>query len=326
MDLKTESAKDTKSAEKAKENTAQEPALFMEKQEQKHKGWRWVIWIIGISTVVFFLWPKGVIKGDAVLQASKFVRLDVSSPGILRDLFYEKGAYVKKGTVIARFENPDITKTLEEKKERFQTAIHEKARLESRLELLQKEKGRVSVLYENGAASAALLEKADFEVRDTDEALAGKKQEIESLQIEIRLLEQRIEAFTVKAPFDGLLLGDPKDRLGGFFKEGDLLLEMADPTSYFLEVLVLEKDIKKIALGDKVKARFYVSPRTEITGEVTRVAPRIIEQVEKVFKVRRVIPCEITLKNIPPNIRYGMQASVSIDTQSHNQLKERIVT
>ena len=57
-----------------------------------------------------------------------------------------------------------------------------------------------------------------------------------------------------------------------------------------------------------------------------RVAPRIIEQVEKVFKVRRVIACEIKLEDIPQDIRYGMLASVRIDTRIHNQPKEKIVT
>jgi len=310
----------TKIPEKIHENAPpKEPVLFEEKTEKKKTGvWRFV-WVAGLCAVVFFFWPKGEIRGDAVLQAARFVKLDVASPGILKELFYEKGASVKKGAVIARFENPEIARDLEEKKKSLEIANHDKVRLRTREEFLQKAKERMSILYENGAAGRSLCEKADFEVLDTKEELAGKDQETESLEGEIRFLKERIEALELKAPFDGVLLNDPKDHLGGFFKEGDSVLEMADPESYFLELLVLEQDVKKIRVGNKIRASFYAYPTRWITGEVVRVAPRTIERVEKVFKVRRVISCEIRLSNLPADIRYGMQASVRIDTNSQEK-------
>ena len=305
----------TKASEKMQENTPPvEPVLFEEKMERKSTGWWQLVMVAGLCAGVFFFWPKGEIRGDAVLQAAKFVKLDVASPGVLKELLYEKGASVKKGTVIARFENPEITKGLEEKKRSLEIANHEKVRLEGREEFLQKEKERIGILYENGAAGRAECEKADFELLDAKEELAGKDQEIHSLEEGIQFLKEKAETLGLKAPFDGVLLNDPKDRLGGFFREGDSVIEMADPDSYFLELLVLEKDVKKIKIGNKVLASFYAYPKLPVTGEVVRVAPKIIEQVEKVFKVRRVISCEIKLSNLPPDIRYGMLASVRIDT------------
>lgn len=303
-----------------KENTAvEEPVLFEEKTEKKGRGtWR-IVWLAGLCAGALFFWPKGEIRGDAVLQAAKFVKLDVSSPGVLKELFFEKGARVKQGTVICRFENDEIAQTLEEKKQALVIAKHDKTRLENRSALLRKEKERVAILYENGAVGRASLERADFDLRDVNEELAGKDQEIQSLEGDIQFLEGQIDALKLKAPFDGGLLTDPKDRLGGFYKKGDSVLEMADPASYFLELLVLEKDVKSIRIGDPVKARFYACPNREITGEVVRLSPRIVEQVEKVFKVRRVIACEIKVADLPPDIRYGMQASVRIDTKSHNK-------
>ena len=294
---------------------AEEPMLFEEKPEKKSTGWWRLVWIAGLCVAVLFFWPKGEIRGDAVLQAAKFVRLEVVSPGILKELLYEKGASVKKGTIIARFENPEVTRTLEEKKQSLEIANHEKIRLQNREGFLLKEKERIAILYENGAVGRDTCEKADFELLDAREELAGKEQEIKSFEGEILFLKERIEALVLKAPFDGVLLNDPKDHLGGFFKEGDLVFEVADPESYFLELLVPEKQVKEIKVGNKVQASFYAYPERRITGEVVRVAPRTIEQVEKVFKVRRVVSCEIKLSNLPPDVRYGMQASVRIDTK-----------
>ncbi|MFH0983941.1 MAG: HlyD family efflux transporter periplasmic adaptor subunit [Candidatus Omnitrophota bacterium] len=324
MDLiqrKAKNMNDVKTSEKMRENApTEEPMLFEEKAEKKNAGWRRLVWMAGLCAGVFFFWPRGGIQGDAVLQASKFVKLEVTSPGILKELHYEKGASVKKGAVIARFENPQIVRNLEEKEQSLEIASHDKVRLQNRTEFLQKEKERMGILYENGAVGRDTCEKADFELLDVREELAGKEQEIKSLEGEIRFLKERIEALVLKAPFDGVLLNDPKDRLGGFFREGDLVLEMADPQSYFLELLALEKDVKKIKAGNKVRARFYAYPKRWITGEVVRVAPRTIEQVEKVFKVRRVISCEIELSDLPPDVRYGMLASVRIDTNSPEKI------
>ena len=294
---------------------AEEPMLFEEKPEKKYAGWWRLVWIAGLCVAVLFIWPKGEIRGDAVLQAAKFVRLEVVSPGILKELLYEKGASVKKGTIIARFENPEVARSLEEKKQSLEIANHDKIRLQNREGFLQKEKERIAILYENGAVGRDTCEKADFELLDAREELAGKEQEIKSFEGEILFLKERIEALVLKAPFDGVLLNDPKDHLGGFFKEGDLVFEVADPESYFLELLVPEKQVKEIKVGNKVQASFYAYPERRITGEVVRVAPRTIEQVEKVFKVRRVVSCEIKLSNLPPDVRYGMVASVRIDTK-----------
>jgi len=307
---------DAKAPEKTQGNTpAEEPILFEEKAEKRSTGWWRLVYVAGLCAVGFFFWPKGEIRGDAVLQAAKFVKLEVSSPGILKELLYEKGVSVKKGVVIARFENPEITRKLEEKKQSLEIASHDKIRFRNREEFLRKEKERTGILYENGVAGRDTCEKADFELLDAQEELAGKEQEMQSLEGEIRFLKEKIEGLELKAPFDGVLLNDPKDHLGGFFKEGDLVFEMADPESYFLELLVLEKDVKEIKVGNKVTASFYAYPKRQIGGEVVRVAPRTIEQVEKVFKVRRVISCEIRLSNLPPDARYGMLASVRIDTK-----------
>ncbi|MFH0985069.1 MAG: HlyD family efflux transporter periplasmic adaptor subunit [Candidatus Omnitrophota bacterium] len=298
----------------------EEPMLFEEQPEKKNAGWWRLVLGAGLCACVFFFWPKGEIRGEAVLQAAKFVKVEAVCPGILKELFFEKGVLVKIGAIIARFENPEIARNLEEKKQFLEIASHDKVRFQSRVELLRKEKERTSILYENGAVGREAFEKADFELLDAREKFAGKEQEIKSLEGEVLFLKERIETLILKAPFDGVLLGDPRDRLGGFFREGDLVFEMADPGSYFLELLVPEKDVKEIRIGNKARVSFYAYPGQQITGEVVRVAPRMTEQIEKVFKVRHVISCEIRLSNLPPDVRYGMLASVRIDTNSSEKI------
>ena len=96
MDLiqrKVKNMTDAKAPEKMHGNApTEEPMLFEEKEDKKSTGWWRLVWVAGLCAGVFLFWPKGEIRGDAVLQAARFVKLDVASPGILKELFYEKGA------------------------------------------------------------------------------------------------------------------------------------------------------------------------------------------------------------------------------------------
>ena len=87
---------------------------------------------------------------------------------------------------------------------------------------------------------------------------------------------------------------------------------MIDPDTFFLEFLIPEEEIKKINEGDDVTARFHTSRSKDYKGHVRRIGAQTIEEIEKVFKVRYVIPVEIQLDQMPRELKYGMHASVQI--------------
>ena len=73
-----------------------EPALFEEKKEPPKKG-RMKIFILVLAVLLGALfWPKPVIKGEAILQAERFARIGLSSPGMLKELLHQTG----KGRVL----------------------------------------------------------------------------------------------------------------------------------------------------------------------------------------------------------------------------------
>lgn len=301
--------------EKNEHISNEEPKLFEEKEPKKGIGKGKLAFIVFVSLAVFFLWPRGVMKGEAILQAGKFAKLGLTSSGVLKELLHEKGERVKAGDLIARFENTELLKLSSQQTLLLERLREKKALLEEKVRFYEKEKERSRILYENSVIGRALLEGAALQATSASKELLVLEKEIASAEKESEYLKSRVEALELKAPFDGILLTDPSDHVGSPIKEGEFVLEIADPETYFLEFLVPEKDVERIRVGDKVKARFRAFPWKNYSGEVVRIAPRTTEEIEKVFKVKHVIPSEIKLHETPPNLKYGMRALIRIQTQ-----------
>ena len=289
-----------------------EPALFEEKKEPLRKSKIKILLLAIAVLLAAVFWPKPVIKGEAILQAERFARIGLSSPGVLRELLYQKGDRVKKGEVIARFENLEIKGRFEEKKLALEILKLDKDRLTKKVLFLSQEKDRSNILFENGVIGQAEHERNVQELEEAEQSVSIKAKEMESAEAEIGFLKTQMEALELKAPFDGMLLTDPGDQVGSPLKEGEFVLEFADPDTYFLEMLILEKMIRKVSLGDSVKVQFNAFRGRTFAGEVIRISPRARDEVEKVFRVKHVVACAIRLREIPPDIKYGMRADAEI--------------
>ncbi len=289
-----------------------EPALFEEKKEAPKKGRTKIFFLVLTLLLGALFWPRPVIKGEAILQAERFAKIGLSTSGVLRELLHQKGDRVKQGEVIARFENLDIKRSFEEKKLALEILKLEKDRLMKKAEFQIRERDRSNVLFENGVIGQAEHEHALHELEGAEQEITINAKEIESAEAAIGFLKNQLDALELRAPFEGILLTDPSEQKGSLLKEGEFVLEFADPDTYFLEMLILEKMIRKVSLGDPVKARFAAVEGKVFTGEVIRIAPRARDEVEKVFKVKHVVACAIRLKGMPPDIKYGMRAEAEI--------------
>jgi len=295
--------------------SSEEPKLFEEKPEKKGIG-RILLILTGIIAVAaFLLWPRGIVEGEAVLQARRFARMGLTSSGVLKELLHEKGELVKAGEIIAKFENSELLKRYAQAQLLLEKLNENKAALQEKSGFYEKEKTRKQILRENSVIGEALLEKAKLDAASAARELVMLGKEIQSTEKEAKYLKSRVETLELKAPFDGMLLTDPSDTVGSPVKEGEFVLEIADPGTYFLEFLILEKDVERISLGNKVTSRFRAFPWKNYSGEVTRIAPRTTEEIEKVFKIKHVIPCEIRLHETPRDLKYGMRAHIKIQSK-----------
>lgn len=127
---------------------------------------------------------------------------------------------------------------------------------------------------------------ADAGVRDAEaqEALGGlaaldlrrQRADLRQLAVQIRATEEELERLSVRAPAAGIVATEKLERLlGAFTHEGDSLMEIVEPGSWRADVLVSERDVHEIHVGDpaRVEVRaFRAATRELMEGRVRSVA------------------------------------------------------
>ena len=100
--------------------------------------------------------------------------------------------------------------------------------------------------------------------------------EMDRLGAQIREARERIARSTIRAPSAGVVLTDRLDRLrGSFVQEGQTLLEVGETGEWRVTLLIPERDVNKISLGDPVRVEvqaFDQKERGQLEARVSFVA------------------------------------------------------
>lgn len=111
-------------------------------------------------------------------------------------------------------------------------------------------------------------------LRNYDERRAAT--EMTRLQAQIRETRERIARTTIAAPAAGVVLTEQLERLGGaYVREGETLLEVGEVGDWRVTMLVPERDVHKINVGDRVRLEvqaFGQRERRQLEGRVSHVA------------------------------------------------------
>jgi multidrug resistance efflux pump len=122
------------------------------------------------------------------------------------------------------------------------------------------------------------------------EEIEAAEAEIARLEAQRRYLEGQIHLVSVVSPISGVIT-TPKlrEKIGQFVNKGDLIAEIHELKTVKAEILISEKEIGDVEVGQTVvlKARGY--PETLLSGMVTAIAPAAVKEEEgsreKVFRV-----------------------------------------
>ena len=106
--------------------------------------------------------------------------------------------------------------------------------------------------------------------------LPQREAEIEEVSAQIRLGDARLRRLAVRAPADGVVKTDRLERLlGAPVAAGDLLLELAEPRDWRVDLRVSEQDVHEVHVGDRVNVEieaFKTRGRERLGGRVASIA------------------------------------------------------
>jgi multidrug efflux pump subunit AcrA (membrane-fusion protein) len=133
--------------------------------------------------------------------------------------------------------------------------------------------------------------------------------QMDLLRSQIALLDRRIEASTIRAPFDGLVVsGDLRDRIGQSLPLGEPLFEIADGDRYRLRIRVPERAVDDVRAGQAGSFSTQARPDESEPFVLDRVAP-----AAEVVDGANVYVAEAEVELDAPWMRPGMEGVGSID-------------
>lgn len=111
-------------------------------------------------------------------------------------------------------------------------------------------------------------------LRQFEQEKAGA--EMQRLDAQMAEVRERIDRATIRSPSDGIVLTDQLERLAGsYVQEGQTLMEVGEQGEWRVTMLVPERDVNKIAVGDRVRLEvqaFSEKERTQLEARVSFVA------------------------------------------------------
>ena len=128
------------------------------------------------------------------------------------------------------------------------------------------------------------------------------------LEARLRAAEAGLAAFTVTAPFDGVVADLPA-RLGSSISAGQIAVTIADFSQWLVVTTDLtEIDVVELSEGDPVAIRLDALPEVELTGSVLSIGQTYAEsQGDVVYEVT------LLLDEAHPALRWGMTAAVTFE-------------
>jgi HlyD family secretion protein len=181
------------------------------------------------------------------------------------------------------------------------------------LENLERERQRIDKLLEGGAATTKQrddikgqidLLKAQIDATGSQKALVHAERQ--TLEIQIRQVEDQIMKCTVRNPLEGIMLTKYRER-GEMAAPGQPLYKIANLDELILRAYISGNQLSSVQTGAKVRVRFDAPEGTEeLTGVVSWISaqaeftPKIIqtreERVNLVYAIKVIVPNDGRLK------------------------------
>jgi len=210
-------------------------------------------------------------QANAVLTASGYVvarrKAAVASKGTgtLVYLGVEEGDRVKKGQVIARLEDADVSASLQRAKENLRVA-------EADLKDAKQSLERSRILLKEGIIAQAEFDSAEARYQ---RVVAS----IDAAKFAVREAEVAVENTRIVAPFDGTVLkknadvGEIVAPLAGAASSRAAVVTIADMNSLEVEADVSEANITRVTSDQSCEIRLDAYPEQSYRGTVSKIVP-----------------------------------------------------
>jgi RND family efflux transporter MFP subunit len=279
-------------------------------------------WLTGIVLLTHGQLHAAALNGgdlDCLIEPHEVVNLSSPVEGVLEKVFVERGAYVKKGQVVAQLESnlEQATVVLARARADVDAAIRS---AEARLEFSTIKVSRSEKLFERQLISAADLDEAQTERRLAEMALLGAKDNRRLAALELDRANVALSRHSIRSPISGVVVDrflSPGEYTSGQFKNDSPILKLAQIDPLRVEVFAPISMRDKVFVGMLAKVMLEAPINASYDLRVS-VMDRVVDSASSTFRVRLNLPN--AKQRIPPGLKCKVRFSSTDKTNGQMPL------
>jgi HlyD family secretion protein len=267
-----------------------------------------------------------VVSASGEIKPKRYVNISANVSGRIEQLLIKEGDAVRKGQVLARIDSTRIAAGERQSAAALEGAKADLARAQADLEVSRLGFERQKKMHADRLVSDQAFEQADAELKMKAAAVESQRKRITQGEALLASNRDDLEKTSVVAPMDGVVTSLPKEEgetvIGAQSFAPTVIMTVADLSVMEVEIMVDETDIRNVRVGQPAEVRVDALEGIKIKGDVTEIGSSAIPRglttqqasstntanQAKDFKV------EVTLKDPPPTLRPGLNATADITT------------
>jgi len=258
-----------------------------------------------------------VITASGEIQPKKRVNVSAGAIGKVTKLAVKEGDHVNKGDFLLEIDATNYEASVSELEAAVRGA---EASVDLENAALQKAKDdyeRAQQLSEKGFMSDTELKSAKASI-DMEQARAKSANEtLQQTRSSLKKAQHELTQMRITAEMSGVITGLNVEEgesaiMGTLNNPGTVLLTISDLSEIEAEVRVDETEVVMVKPGQPAVVRLDASPDTTFKGVVTEVGNSAIRSQAGLGQESVDFKVKIAIKDVIPNIRPGLSASVDI--------------
>jgi HlyD family secretion protein len=264
-----------------------------------------------------------VVSASGEVKPKKFVNVSANVSGRITQLLVKEGDAVRRGQVLARIDSTRFAAGERQSAAAVQAAGSDAERAEADLEASRLAFERSKKMHAEKLISDQAFEQAQAELKMKEAALAALRRRVQQQAAGLASNRDDLEKTIVVSPMDGVVTNLQKEEgevvIGAQSFSPTVIMTVGDLSSFEVEVMVDETDIRYISLGQPAEIRVDALEGIKVSGEVTEIGSSAIPRggaqatattsnVAKDFKV------SVTIRDPSKALRSGLNATAEITT------------
>lgn len=223
---------------------------------------------------------------------------------IIEKMCVETGDYVKKGELIAVLDDDAVKAQLEEAQTGLAAAEAGLKQSEANLELLEKDRQRIQLLYQAGAASQQELDHINAQYKAAVESRKLATAQIAKAKAVLNQLQVLYREYSLRAPISGFIAARYVEE-GNRANPAQPVVRISQEDELKVTGSVTEKDFPRLKKGMKAEITVDAFPGKVFEGMVSVISPTI-------DPATRTAEIEIRITNKKYELRSGMFARIKL--------------